>query len=121
MKFNNVRIGKQISDPSVRCTWILKYYNQFRRSVAKIKKDPSTLQETLKRNQLKWSNPPEGFIKLNVDAAWKSNPASTGLSAILKDWKGNLLGVSAWSMDLDFDPPLAEIFAVCEGLKTVSR
>lgn len=53
-----------------------------------------------------------------MDAAWKSNPSTTGLSAILKYWNGHLLGVFArFFFYLYFDPPLAEILAIREGLK----
>ncbi|XP_038902513.1 uncharacterized protein LOC120089172 [Benincasa hispida] len=68
-----------------------------------------------------WSTPPTSFIKLNVDAAWKFSPYSSGFSAIIRDNQGSLKVVQISSIDAVYPPPLAEAFVVLQGLRLTSK
>jgi hypothetical protein len=62
-----------------------------------------------------WTNPSEGWIKLNWDAAIDSNSNSIGLGLVGRDSTGKV-----WAMMCNFlayltDPALAEAFAARQG------
>lgn len=113
---NNQRLGKPFPSIDFRRDWILKYFDHFQRSASNPRKSESERPKKDLTFVPNWTPPPLNFCKLNVDAAWKSGIPQTGISAILRNSEGILLGVEAKSIDLDFPPPLAEAFAIKEGL-----
>lgn len=114
---NNASAGIQIPNKNVRSSWIVKYMDCYLIQRSKAKEGTSTELVTPKGSLIVWKPPPKEVVKLNVDAAWSSDPSTTGMGAILRDWTGQLIGASARFVDLDFSPPLAEILAIWEGLK----
>ncbi|MDV3187737.1 MAG: reverse transcriptase-like protein [Sweet potato little leaf phytoplasma] len=54
---------------------------------------------------------------MNVDAAWKPSPPSTGIGAMCRDSSGRVVGASSTFFDMDVKNPIAELIAILEGMK----
>ncbi|XP_056693075.1 uncharacterized protein [Spinacia oleracea] len=62
-----------------------------------------------------WIPPAEGFMKLNIDGAWKSNIVSGGGGVFRRHTGSWFVGFS--SKFAVHSPLAAELYALCEGLK----
>ncbi|XP_031093123.1 uncharacterized protein LOC115997669 isoform X1 [Ipomoea triloba] len=65
----------------------------------------------------RWKNPPEGRLKLNVDAAINSNFKATGLGCILRNSFGEFVAARGQNWLGCYQPKLAEAISVREALK----
>lgn len=65
----------------------------------------------------RWKNPPEGRLKLNVDAAINSNFKATGLGCILRNSLGEFVAARGQNWLGCYQPKLAEAISVREALK----
>lgn len=63
-----------------------------------------------------WIRPPEGFHKINVDAAISKNMGRASAAAVTWREDGSFIGVSALVMDGITDPDVVEALACREGL-----
>lgn len=69
---NSIWLNKPISNQNVKGEWILKYYEDFLKS-SRINKPANRVKAINQPGQPhKWLPPPNGFVKMNVDAAWSS-------------------------------------------------
>lgn len=66
---NKSRLDQQIPNPIIRSSWILKYYEDFKNAISRKKEIYLDRAPNPRVKQKVWSLPPEGFIKVNVDAA----------------------------------------------------
>ncbi|PON33883.1 hypothetical protein TorRG33x02_354290, partial [Trema orientale] len=64
----------------------------------------------------KWHPLELGLLKLNVDVAVNSGEGIIGVGAVIKDYKGDIMGVMAKRIKGYFDPYISECFAIREGL-----
>ncbi|KAK5842377.1 hypothetical protein PVK06_004727 [Gossypium arboreum] len=67
----------------------------------------------------KWINPPCGVVKINVDAAIEEG--KMGLSVIVKDKDGFLLGRYGYVKDMTFNSEWAEIMAIEEDVSLAKK
>ena len=63
-----------------------------------------------------WERPPEGIIKLNVDAGFEMDSGSGSTGAILRDDMGNFLAASSGDIPFVVDAATAEARALRNGL-----
>ncbi|KAL3812349.1 hypothetical protein ACJIZ3_013617 [Penstemon smallii] len=69
------------------------------------------------RSVPRWSPPPEGFVKVNMDAAISKDGLTIGLGFIARDSLGHCLGWKATSLPLPLDPEAAEATAALRALE----
>ncbi|XP_074304304.1 uncharacterized protein LOC141639022 [Silene latifolia] len=67
-----------------------------------------------------WNVPPEGFVKINVDAGVKEGDG-TGLGVVCRDERGRVQWGMSEVRDQVLDPHVAEALAVYEGLQEARR
>lgn len=103
---NNYIQGKSVPFFTSKVEWILKYYNSYIQATKDEVRGRGTVSQNSLSSTQRWSKPPLGFLKLNVDATWKEDPALTGLGVVLRDSDGSLLGSFAQALDVDFVPYL---------------
>ncbi|KAE8811717.1 hypothetical protein D1007_11513 [Hordeum vulgare] len=63
-----------------------------------------------------WSKPPQGYVKLNVDAGFDHDLLRGSIGAIIRDQKGQFLAAANDRIDICYDPNTAEALAVRFGL-----
>lgn len=63
-----------------------------------------------------WTKPPPGFLKVNVDDAWRELLKSGGVGAVVRDEHDNFVDASTKTFEHVSSPLLIEAFAVREGL-----
>jgi ribonuclease HI len=68
------------------------------------------------RSVASWNCPPEGEVKVNVDAAYSFDEGRGSAGAIIRDYKGNFIAASTKNLPFVADPMMAEAYAVQEGL-----
>ena len=64
----------------------------------------------------KWIPPPQGLMKVNVDATLSKNSDIVAMAAVARDGAGAFMGASALVMKGISDPETAEVLACREGL-----
>lgn len=78
---------------------------------------PDDSKETsFKPRTLYWTPPSEGYMKINVDAAWSQSSLSTGVGVICRNLDGSAVAAKTISMDANFGAPLAELKTIYEGI-----
>ncbi|PON87267.1 Ribonuclease H-like domain containing protein [Trema orientale] len=77
--------------------------------------DDSKGSDVYDKNE-KWHPPELGVLKLNVDAAVNLGEGTIGVGAVIRDYKGDVMGAMAKRIKGSFDPYIAECFAIREGL-----
>jgi ribonuclease HI len=65
----------------------------------------------------RWSKPPPGWTKLNVDGSWEEKELRGGTGMILRDEEGNTIVTACKHFKTCASPLEAEALAVVEGLK----
>jgi ribonuclease HI len=65
---------------------------------------------------LRWTPPPQGVAKINVDAALSKNTSTASTAAVARDAVGNFLGASSVVIHGITDPETMEVLAFREGL-----
>ncbi|CAI9099243.1 OLC1v1036028C1 [Oldenlandia corymbosa var. corymbosa] len=73
---------------------------------------PSQIHHTRVQQQLQWSKPAEGVIKLNVSALFQQYTGITGVGIVARDCRGSLLQVWAVARDRLQNPVVATLDAV---------
>jgi hypothetical protein len=68
----------------------------------------------------KWFPSPDGFAKLNIDAALSKNENKATVAAIARDGSGSFLGASVLVVNGGYDPEILEAAACREGLALAS-
>ena len=68
-----------------------------------------------------WSNPPTGFVKLNVDASFDHDLLRGTIGAVLRDDKGRFIGGGNGKIDWCADVLMAEALALKFGLSLAQR
>jgi hypothetical protein len=63
-----------------------------------------------------WSSPPQGWSKLNTDAAWIGEESNGGAGMILRDAAGDITCSACWSLAPCGSPLEAELKACIHGL-----
>ena len=69
---------------------------------------------------LRWIPPPQGVLKVNVDAALSKNSDTAAVAAVARDETGMFLGASALVVEGITSPEVAEAMACREGLALAS-
>ena len=64
----------------------------------------------------KWSPPPQGVLKLNVDGATFEDENTTRTGAIIRDWRRKFIAASVRKFEGEAEAMRVEIRAVKEGL-----
>jgi hypothetical protein len=67
-------------------------------------------------NQKKWTKPPPGWMKLNVDGAWEILENRGGVGMILRDEKGHIIVTTCSNMEMCVSPLEAEAIACNQGI-----
>ena len=78
-----------------------------------------TRQEVKERPVLsspRWIPPPQGLMKINVDAALSKNKVFSSVAAVARNGAGDFLGASSVVIEGITDPETMEILACREGL-----
>jgi ribonuclease HI len=65
----------------------------------------------------RWSKPPPGWTKLNVDGSWEEKEMRGGTGMILRDEEGNIIVTACKHLKSCASPLEAEALAVVEGLQ----
>jgi hypothetical protein len=73
----------------------------------------------MKKDKPKWSKPPPGAAKLNVDGSFLSNGAGVGM--ILRDHTGQVIFTACRSLNHCRDATEAELMAIEEGIMLVMQ
>ena len=68
----------------------------------------------------RWIPPPQGVLKVNVDAALSKNSDTAAVAAVARDETGMFLGASALVVEGITSPEVAEAMACREGLALAS-
>jgi ribonuclease HI len=63
-----------------------------------------------------WMKPPEGKVMVNVDASFDDDIGSNSVGAIIRDCMGGVLAATHSFVSHLVDAPLAEAYALKEGL-----
>ncbi|XP_050222825.1 uncharacterized protein LOC126672917 [Mercurialis annua] len=63
-----------------------------------------------------WKAPPEGWLKVNTDAAVFPGRQRIGIGIVVRDWLGNIVLARQCSMFGCYSPRLAEIMGIREAL-----
>ncbi|KAI5005781.1 hypothetical protein ZWY2020_033024 [Hordeum vulgare] len=63
-----------------------------------------------------WNKPPQGYVKLNVDAGFNHDLLQGSVGAIIRDQKGQFIAATNDRIDICYDPNTAEALAVRFGL-----
>jgi ribonuclease HI len=71
-------------------------------------------EEVVKKDKPRWSKPPPGAAKLNVDGSFASTGAGVGMA--LRDHMGQVIFTACRSMNHCHDATEAELMAIEEGL-----
>ena len=108
---NNVSAGKNKWDPSELVEWAGGFLDEYRRANLL---PPSALKER-QRTPKTWQPPPPGIFDVCVDAAVGEGRFGTG--CVLRDYRGWVVASEIMSKDVGFSPPLAEAYAILEGLR----
>ena len=64
----------------------------------------------------KWSAPPQGVMKVNVDGATFADENAVGFGAVIRDWKGRFVAASMKKSLGEAEALRAEVLATREGL-----
>lgn len=76
-------------------------------------------QKETNEAQLKWSKPPEGFLKLNVDASIDSTNGKMGFGCVIRDEHGKFVAARGIQWNGVFSPREAEATAIREALSWI--
>ena len=68
-----------------------------------------------------WSNPPSGFVKLNVDASFDHDLLRGTIGAVVRDDKGRFIGGGNGKIDWCVDVLMAEVLVLKFGLSLAQR
>jgi len=63
-----------------------------------------------------WRKPAEGYLMLNIDASYDENGGCGSTGAIIRDSSGGMIAASSTFIPYLVDAPMAEAFALKEGL-----
>jgi hypothetical protein len=63
-----------------------------------------------------WKKPPEGKVVVNVDAAFNENSGCGSVGSIIRDCSGGVLAAAHSFVPHLVDAPMAEAYALKEGL-----
>ncbi|GLJ13809.1 hypothetical protein SUGI_0220390 [Cryptomeria japonica] len=72
--------------------------------------------KSIVRKKVKWKPPPSGWKKMNFDGASKGNLGLSGYGVVIRDEKGNLIGVVCGQVGF-VSNNIVEITTLEEGLK----
>jgi ribonuclease HI len=75
-----------------------------------------TAARSMESTGLRWLPPPEGMVKINVDAATSKNSSKVAFAAVVQQADGLFLGASSVVMEGVTDPETLEALACREGL-----
>ena len=64
-----------------------------------------------------WSKPPEGFVKLNCDGAFRSQDLSGGWGYVIRDSEGNVIGTGYGKLQKVLAPNHAELVACLQAVQ----
>uniref|UniRef100_A0ACD5UC07 Uncharacterized protein n=1 Tax=Avena sativa TaxID=4498 RepID=A0ACD5UC07_AVESA len=73
-------------------------------------------KKPMMRSKEAWTRPPEGVIKINVDAAYDINQGRGSLSVIAREQNGKFIFANCKELPFVADAFMAEAFALREGL-----
>lgn len=76
-----------------------------------------TLTFSYRKLKLGWSSPPNGFMKLNVDAVIFFDFQQMEIGAILRDSKGNYVMAASMAETNTFNSMTVEAMAIIKGLQ----
>jgi ribonuclease HI len=63
-----------------------------------------------------WKKPPEGYLKLNVDAGYDETTSTGSTGAVIRDSSGGFIAASQRYLDNVIDAPTCEVIALRDGL-----
>ena len=79
-------------------------------------KERHKIPSTCSRPVEHWSKPPFGWVKLNVDGAWKEQEGTGGAGMILRDHTGAVIFASCRFIQRCTNALEAEMAALMEGV-----
>lgn len=72
--------------------------------------------KVIANQQTGWVKPLKGALKMNVDTACFDQLGFVGIGCVIRDSNGKMLGASSRKLEGVFEPLLAELLAIREGL-----
>ncbi|KAL0006814.1 hypothetical protein SO802_008316 [Lithocarpus litseifolius] len=71
--------------------------------------------------QHKWTAPPSGFFKINVDGATSANGGNSCIGVTISDCTGTPIGALSKPLSLDFSAEVTEAYALLQGVLFASE
>lgn len=82
--------------------------------------DSHTVQENISTAPKGWTQPPEGFMKLNFDGASRGNPGPTGIGGIIRNQAGKIIHIYSKALGEGTNNEI-EFAAMEKGIKILQR
>ena len=76
----------------------------------------ATPNQPVRKRDHMWKRPPQGLVKVNVDAAFHPDTQLGAIGAIARDDKGNFLAAANWFLPHVNNVDCAELSAIHNGL-----
>ncbi|XP_004289505.1 PREDICTED: uncharacterized protein LOC101302121 [Fragaria vesca subsp. vesca] len=70
---------------------------------------------------IKWSRPPPGCVKLNVDVAFDLHTGATKIDGVFRDYLGQCLGAFSLALGNTSSARHGELLALLEGVRVASQ
>jgi ribonuclease HI len=80
-----------------------------------------TVKQKARQELKRWSKPPPGWVKLNVDGSWVEEGHKGGTGLILRDEEGSILAAASRHLKTCASPLEAETQACIDGLSRLSE
>lgn len=107
---NNHRHGRKVWEPGATA----RYISSMLEELSSLKMSPKVAKP---RKQVKWQCPDEGWIKVNVDAAFDANTCTGRAGVVIRNHLGQVQAAAARWLDVVPDALTAEATAAKMGLE----
>ncbi|KAI9181833.1 hypothetical protein LWI28_019111 [Acer negundo] len=67
-------------------------------------------------NLIHWQPPPENLYKINTDVALDVERQIVGVGVVVRDHRGQVMGVSSQHLEVNFNPGVAQAIALFRGI-----
>lgn len=81
----------------------------------------ATANQPVRKYDHMWKRPPQGFVKVNVDATFDHDTQSGATGAVARDDKRNFLAATNWFLSHVNNVDCAELSAICNGLYLAAK
>ncbi|KAM1949581.1 hypothetical protein ACFX15_009620 [Malus domestica] len=108
----NMKLWEEKLEPPEVCTdRAIQWWLEFARTT-----NTGSERDCRLRNTPRWSVPPQGRIKMNIDGSWNAGRLIAGFGAIIRDSDGSFVAAHAGRFEDISSPLLSEAMAVRAGL-----